>query len=704
MRLAFILIFLLSNLLITYRSLSQICNNNFSSHLYKSTSYDTFTHILATPANETIAVGNTISGYGFIARFSKKGNPLYSYQYIPFYNNNRVYFKNLRFTDVIQMKDHSTLVSGKILQEKYLPAYYANNIGVLMKLDDYGNIIWSRKFESLNGAFNSGFNLSISNIIETRDGDIVLYLAADYGQYYYSFGKIVCLTSLGVIKWSTLLASGAYDGSVLGLNAKRALFQAKDKSIIVGDVIYQANRLQNPSNLSDAQVHFFSLNPVTGLFNWETNYQIPLPDPLAITNMNDVSELTDGHFVFMTSLSTAGSAQVNPGVKATRITTDNLGNIYNILTYQLPGSTSTLLVSVLPVNTPDNKTYLLKGNNLGMLVKVNNSGAVVWHQGYQIPNLQFHVNCSASLQHGYAMLVSSFNSNYYRLLLTDSAGQISCANAPGELLMDSIVLNHDHHIITDVSVLDQNRFFVSDFPMNRLADPLETSIECQESSNCCTDFIDSTNIPDINICEGKTYHLPDGQNVKDSGTYFARFTTTLGCDSIRFYHLHVNKNPVNLSLGKDLCLEGMDTLELHASGGYTSYKWLNNPPVPDSSFIVNRAGTYWVSVSNSCGSFTDSVTVFSKCDFPIYLPNAFTPNKDGLNDEFKLLPGNKNNFVSLTIFNRWGQIVFQSNDRNKGWNGTFNKQPLATDIFVYFLIMKGLSGNSISKKGTVLLI
>lgn len=700
----YLLIFFLPNFLIPHTSLSQVCINNFSSHIYKSIGYDTFRYMVATPANETIAVGNNHAGDGFIARFSGKGNPLYSYQYIPVYNNNRIYFKDLRFTDVIQLKDGSTLVSGNILQEKYLPAYYAGKIGVLMKLDEYGNIIWSTKFESLNGAYNSGFNLSVTNIIETRDGDIVLYLAADYGKYYFSYGKIVCLNSLGVIKWSTLLATGTYDGSLVGLNAKRALLQAQDKSIIVGDVIYQANRLQTPLSISDAQLHFFSLNPVSGHFNWETNYRIPLTSPLAMTNMNEVSELDDGRFVFPTSIYVSGTAQITSAMKAVRITTDNHGHLLNTLTYQLPGSSSTILVNALPVKVPSIRAYVLKGDDQGLLVKVNASGSIVWSQGYQISNQQFQVNCSASLQNGYAMLVSSFNTRFWRLLLTDSVGQINCVNVPVPLIIDSVLLTGDQQITTDISVLDQNRFSISGFPMHITVDPSETSIECQQSINCCIEFIDSINIPDINICEGNMYQLPDGHLVKDSGTYFTRFKTTLGCDSIRFYHLHVNKNPANLSLGKDLCLDKMNSLVLRATSGYSSYKWLNNQPVQDSTFAINTPGTYWVSVSNNCGSFTDSITVYDQCDFPVYLPNAFTPNNDGINDEFRLSPGNKNTFLSLKIFNRWGQIVFQSTDQKKGWNGTWNNQPLSTGIFVYHLIMKGLDGNTVSKRGTLLLI
>jgi gliding motility-associated-like protein len=65
---------------------------------------------------------------------------------------------------------------------------------------------------------------------------------------------------------------------------------------------------------------------------------------------------------------------------------------------------------------------------------------------------------------------------------------------------------------------------------------------------------------------------------------------------------------------------------------------------------------------------------------------------------------NKNLFVSLKIFNRWGQLVFHSKDANKGWDGNLNNIPQATGIFIYYVEMKGLSGNKLSQKGTLLLI
>ena len=684
------------------RSIGQICNNRYSGHIYKSMSFDTITHVVSSPENEVIAVGNNLEHYGFIAGFSPKGNPLFSYEYQPIYQNNRTYFSNLTFSDIIHTKDGSFLAAGNIVEDRIAYMEYINNKGVLIKIDKYGNIIWSKKFESVNGVVNSGFNLAITNVLETATGDLIIYLASDYGKYYYSYGKIICLSSAGVEKWSTLLASGGYDGSVFGLTTKRALSQSQDKSIIVGDVIYQADRLQPVISLTDAQFHFFALDPTTGMLNWETNYQFPLQTPPATTNINNASELPDGKLVFTTSLYISGS-QIPLVKKAVRITTNNKGQILNTFTYNLPANNATEFVNVMRGSNSLYSTYLLKCDSIGILANINNSGQILWQQGYNNANGQFPVNCASSIQNGYAIFMSNLKTHFSRLLLTDSVG-IDCDNANAQLIIDSANLNQGQPIITDISTKDPNPFAISDFSVRNLIYPLERSIECEELVNCCTDVIDNINIPEINICEGDTYQLPDGKIVKDAGTYFVQLKTSRGCDSIRFFHLHVNKNPSKLMLGKDTCFEGTNTITLHATGGYTSYLWMNNISISDSAFKVYYPGTYYVSVSNACGRHSDSITVYKQCDFPIYIPNAFTPNNDRLNDKFGVPPGNKNIFISLKIFNRWGQVVFQSNDSKKGWNGTFNSQPLNTDIFIYLLEMKGLSGNSIVKRGTVLLI
>jgi gliding motility-associated-like protein len=87
----------------------------------------------------------------------------------------------------------------------------------------------------------------------------------------------------------------------------------------------------------------------------------------------------------------------------------------------------------------------------------------------------------------------------------------------------------------------------------------------------------------------------------------------------------------------------------------------------------------------------------------LYAPNVFTLNNDGLNDVFYV----RGIFVAqftLKIFNRWGQKVFESNDINKGWDGTLNGEPCTSDVFVYMAEAIGKHGERIAISGNVTLL
>ncbi len=228
-------------------SFGQQCINKFTSLIYKGISFDTFTHSIYTSTKEIFSIGNITRDHSFARKFSSKGTPLFYYQYTPIYQFNRTYFANLTFTDVFQSKDGSFLIAGKVIKDKYIGQLeFVNHIGVLLKVDTYGNVLWGKNFESAHAFNNNGFELSASNVVETSTGDIIIYLASYYGRNYPAYGRIVCFSSNGNEKWNTLLATNDYDGGLKSLTTKRKLLQAKDGSIIIGDVLYKSDRTGEP--------------------------------------------------------------------------------------------------------------------------------------------------------------------------------------------------------------------------------------------------------------------------------------------------------------------------------------------------------------------------------------------------------------------------------------------------------------------------
>jgi gliding motility-associated-like protein len=142
---------------------------------------------------------------------------------------------------------------------------------------------------------------------------------------------------------------------------------------------------------------------------------------------------------------------------------------------------------------------------------------------------------------------------------------------------------------------------------------------------------------------------------------------------------------------------------LAATPGFESYTWMNTVTTRPS-FTVYGPGIYSLRVSNNCGTRTDNVEVYQECDFPVYMPTAFTPNNDGLNDVYRVPPENRNHLVSLDIYNRWGQLIFSGSNINVGWDGTLKGIPQASDVFVYKLRMRGLTGKDFRTSGRFTLI
>ena len=116
------------------------------------------------------------------------------------------------------------------------------------------------------------------------------------------------------------------------------------------------------------------------------------------------------------------------------------------------------------------------------------------------------------------------------------------------------------------------------------------------------------------------------------------------------------------------------------------------------------ADTYRVLAMKKNENHIESVsnTVVVKRTPNFFIPNAFSPNYDGLNDEF-LVVGNGVEEFYMEIYNRWGELVFKSTDINYGWDGKHNEKEAQLGVYKYFVKAKTESQNY-SHVGEVALI
>ena len=149
----------------------------------------------------------------------------------------------------------------------------------------------------------------------------------------------------------------------------------------------------------------------------------------------------------------------------------------------------------------------------------------------------------------------------------------------------------------------------------------------------------------------------------------------------------------------------------------SQWNWSSGPKIfnNNSDILIDTpkiSGTYRVRVTDLMGCTSeDLVNVIVKKNIKIYIPNAFSPNGDGINDVFRIysddLKIEKVNY--LRIFDRWGNMVheekdFTINGTQKGWNGTFKLLHMKPAVFVYSTEITLLDGSIIKKTGDVTLV
>ena len=196
-------------------------------------------------------------------------------------------------------------------------------------------------------------------------------------------------------------------------------------------------------------------------------------------------------------------------------------------------------------------------------------------------------------------------------------------------------------------------------------------------------------------------------------TAHLRANATNGCFSEISKTLLINE--VKAFAGTDSIVAKSDIFSLNGSAQQAgtkplSYIWQPavildnaNSPQPTLSLEDDQVFTLTVISEEGCEATDDvKITVFKGS--AIYVPNAFTPNNDSRNDLLRPRYLGIKKLMYFSVYNRWGQLVFTTNDLSKAWDGTSNGTVLTTGTFVWMIKAEDFIGNQLQLKGTATII
>ena len=194
-----------------------------------------------------------------------------------------------------------------------------------------------------------------------------------------------------------------------------------------------------------------------------------------------------------------------------------------------------------------------------------------------------------------------------------------------------------------------------------------------------------------------------------AGNYLLIATDNKGCTVLQTVTI-TEPNAISIAINSnpDTIRKGESTTLTATGGG--KYRWTPSASLSCSSCANTVATptlttTYCVVVTdgNSCSdSACITITVELSCG-TIFIPNAFSPNDDGENDVLSIM-GNCIKVLDFTIYDRWGEKVFETKDVFNGWDGSYKHKPLSSGMFVYYMEAVLSNGEKINKRGNITLV
>ena len=198
-------------------------------------------------------------------------------------------------------------------------------------------------------------------------------------------------------------------------------------------------------------------------------------------------------------------------------------------------------------------------------------------------------------------------------------------------------------------------------------------------------------------------------HITNSGNYQLIATNADNCSDTAIVRVHILPKVI-ANAGQDTTAILGDPFQLNGSGGI-SFEWSPTTPltslsnIPNPTAILNHDQLFYLETKDiaGCKGF-DTVFVKVYNGPTYYIPNSFTPNGDGLNDIFRVIPVGIANTDYFKIYDRYGKLIFQTNRWLRGWDGNFQGRKQPSGAYVWMVKGSDKFGKPIEKKGTVILL
>ncbi len=223
--------------------------------------------------------------------------------------------------------------------------------------------------------------------------------------------------------------------------------------------------------------------------------------------------------------------------------------------------------------------------------------------------------------------------------------------------------------------------------------------------------------PYVYSLDGANFQTDTVFNNLPAGSYALFTQDVLGCEVMQILDV-LEPYQLEVDAGPDVTIVLGDSLDLYAPANALDLTYTWSPPTylscidcDDPNVFPLETTTYEVMVMDTLGcSATDEITVFVDEIRDVFIPNAFSPNDDGINDKFVVNTGiSVTNIQSFLIYDRWGELIFNAenippNEQAFGWDGNFKGKRLNPGVYVYYVKLEFIDGVIDEFKGDVTIV